>query len=217
MTHKYSDAGIQFALDNVIEEKFFLEFSNIYFLKETQDGNGQSELQVIVDAENLCIADFDNKKKCGFFRDINGMQKSSDHMIFYKQGNIWNLCIIEMKTSVGHKRWTEIKQKTRATYMNAVAIAAVLGISIHEVQVITTYENDRFSASLKTTTNPALYKPQLGLRQRDFKRDEWDKDCIYIQLAGERRLRHKKIQMIRNDSTQILEGKLEINKSPSAS
>jgi hypothetical protein len=207
------EARVQYALDNFILDDFFINMSTSYDLMETSKG-GESCLHVTVNDTNLCLAYFDNKPKCAFLRDdpSYGMKKSSDHLIFYKSNHEWKLCIIEMKTSVGQRTWDDIKKKTRTSYLTAQAIAVFLGITIteHSTQVYTTYENEKFY-SAKGTTTPALYKALLGKKVSDYKKEEWDKDIIKINISNIISLPHKAIKMTRNTSTNILEGTLIIS------
>lgn len=84
----------------------------------------------------------------------------------------------------------DIKLKTRATYLNSLAIASVLGISIQEenVDVYTTYENEKFY-SLEGTTAP-LAKPMLGEKKYDSKKEEWEKNRIFVNLGDKVQFRH---------------------------
>lgn len=59
---------VQYALDNFIAENYFLDMDSEYHLKEEKD-SGKSDLLVRINNENLCIHDFDNKKKCNFLKE----------------------------------------------------------------------------------------------------------------------------------------------------
>ena len=202
---------IQYALDNFIMDQYFLPMSNFYHLKEEKD-SGKSDLKLSINHENLCIYDFDNKKKCGFLRTEKtyGMQKSVDHIIFENCSDEWKLHLIEMKSSVGYKTWLEsIKPKVRTSYFTALAIAEFLGIDIliTNVRAYTTYEVEKFSLN---ETNPRAKVSHLGYAARDPKRDEWEKGKIFIHIGEEIMIPHTNIQMIKNPETGILEGSLEI-------
>ena len=202
---------VQYGIDNFIEPGYFEGMNDTYVLTETKEG--KTRLDVHVDRPNLCIADFDSKKKCNFLNKAKnvGMQKSSDHIIFHKRDSIWKLCIIEMKTSVGSETWKTIKQKTRASLLNSLAIASFLGITIepNDVQVYTTYENEAFN-KIENGTAPVTYKLPLGKKPYDVKKEEWDQDRIAITLGQEIFLRHKAIRLQRNVVEKQLEGQLII-------
>lgn len=76
------DTRVKFALDNFIVEDYFLETKKLYHLKEERD-SGKSDLTLEIANDNLCIYDFDSKRKCSFLRPEKkyGMQKSVDHVI----------------------------------------------------------------------------------------------------------------------------------------
>lgn len=184
---------IQYALQNFIEDKYFLPMDYTYHLKEERD-SGKSDLNVKIKNPNLCIFDFDNKKKCNFLRTDKkiGMQKSVDHILFENDSDIWRLHLIEMKSSVGYKTWAEsIKPKVRTSYLTALAIADFLGIQIKDVVAYTTYEMEQFSTS-QNLENPKAKVPLLGMVARNALEDEWNKDCMYLKLGAEKRIQHKK-------------------------
>ena len=121
---------VQYAIDNFIMDDYFLEMQNNYHLKEEKD-SGKSDLDVTIKNDNLCIYNFDDKKKCNFLRPekTTGMQKSVDHILFEKIDDGWRLHLIEMKSGVGYKTWLEsIKPKVRTSYLTSLAIADFLGI-----------------------------------------------------------------------------------------
>lgn len=202
---------IQYALQNFIVDQYFLPMDDKYCLKEEKD-SGKSSLNVKIKNPNLCIFDFDNKKKCNFLRTDRkkGMQKSVDHILFENDFEVWNVHLIEMKSTVGYKTWLEsIKPKVRTSYLTALAIADFLGIHIKDVIAYTTYETERFSTE-ENLENPKAKVPMLGVAARNPLRDEWNKDCMYLDLGVEKMIQHKKIQMVRNISTNVLEGELNI-------
>lgn len=202
---------IQYAIDNFITEHYFLPMNSKYHLKEEKE-SGKSDLSVTIKHTNLCIYDFDNKKKCSFLRPEKkfGMQKSVDHILFEEYTDGWRAHLIEMKSSVGYKTWLEsIKPKVRTSYFTALSIADFLGIQIKEVIAYTTYEKEQFLKA-QNAANPKAIVPALGLPARNPFNDEWDKDCMYIDLGEEKRIWHRKIKMVKNISTGVLEGMLNI-------
>ena len=205
------DTRVKFALENFIAEDYFLKMSNLYHLREEQD-SGKSDLTLMISNDNLCVYDFDHKGKCNFLRTDkkSGMKKSVDHIIFEKDSDSWKLHLIEMKSGVGYKTWLEsIKPKVRTSYFTAFAIADFLGIKIRDTIAYTTYESDKFDDSSNYTNLRALVPP-LGFVARDANKDEWKKDRIILNVDGELIIPHMKIQMRRNTSTGVLEGKLVI-------
>lgn len=202
---------IQFAIENFIMEEYFLPINSVYYLKEEKD-SGKSDLHVTINNTNLCIYDFDNKKKCNFLRPDGklGMQKSVDHILFEEYSNKWRVHLIEMKSGVGNKTWLEsIKPKVRTSYLTALSIADFLGIQIADVIAYTTYEDERFQGT-QNDANPKVMFPALGVVARHPFNDEWNKDCMYINLGEEKKIQHKKIKMVKNVSTGVLEGALTI-------
>ena len=202
---------VQFAIDHFIMDEYFLPMQKIYHLKEEKD-SGKSDLNVSIEKSNLCIYDFDNKKKCNFLRGDKkiGMQKSVDHILFENCDFFWRLHLIEMKSSVGYKTWREsIKPKVRTSYFTALAIADFLGIKIADVIAYTTSEEEKFLAS-DSGANPRAVIPPLGEPARDPVADEWRKDQMFLNIGEEMKIPHKKIHMIRNKATGVLEGELVI-------
>ena len=76
------DSRIQYAIDNLIVEDYFLPMNNQYQLEEDSE-SGKSLLHIIVDAENICVEKYNNKKRCGFVQDkkSTGMKKCINHFI----------------------------------------------------------------------------------------------------------------------------------------
>ena len=201
---------VDFALDQFIEENYFLPMHHQYHLKEEKD-SGKSDLILNVTNDNLCIYNFDDKRRCGFLRPEKkyGMQKSVDHVLLEKTADSWKLHLIEMKSGVGYKTWLKsIKPKVRTSYFNILALAGFLGIRICEVIVYTTYEKERFLAEREV--NPRMIMPQLGSEARDPFRDEWEKDRVILNVGEELVFSHKKVLMKKNALTGTLEGMLTI-------
>ena len=201
----------QYAIDHFFEKNYFDVSENSYELQEQAD-RGKSLLYLENVGENLCVSQFDSKSKCKFLRKDReyGLQKCSDHILFqHIADDSWTLLIIEMKTSVGAKVWKDIKKKRRASYLNALAIAAVLDIQIKKVIVYTTFEEEKFS-DLPDLTSPYAQKPVLGHYQVDYKKDEWDRNVIYINLGEALRFEHHHIRMNRNEDGSRLEGKYDL-------
>ena len=202
---------IQFALDHFIRDGYFLPMNQNYVLEEKKD-LGKTELTVELDGTNLCIEDFDNKEKCSFVRQDkqNGMTKSVDHVLFEKKTDeTWKLYLIEMKSSVGYNTWTDIKSKVRTSMLCASAIANYLGIEIGDVQAYTTFSEDKFE-SVSKTANPKRYQIPLGEKARDAKKDEWDKDEMYLKFGTEKKIPHSKVHVEIGADGKTFEGKLRL-------
>lgn len=206
---------IQYAIDNFIKNDYFLKMQNEYYLEE-KSKDGESILHLTVDGENICVEDFDNQSrgKCNFFKEskAQGLKKCMDHFILKRNGEKWDLHMIEMKTSVGHSTWSDIKHKNRASYFNIKALCVVLGIDIDKVYSYTTFENEKFE-SLEYSANPKAFVPQLGKKPINFKLDEWDKNIIKIPMDDKDEIivfTHTAIKMIRDDKN-VLKGNFELN------
>lgn len=207
----YTDR-VQYAIDNFIAADYFLDMQYNYHLKEEKD-SGKSDLDVTIKSDNLCIYNFDEKKKCNFIRQEKkkGMRKSVDHILFEQIDNGWRLHLIEMKSSVGYNTWLEsIKPKVRTSYLTSLAIADFLGIKISNIVAYTTYDEEKFSAN-SNKTNPRTFVPRLGKKARDPLKDEWEKDQMFLELGEELKIAHKKIKMNKDEKTGALIGKLEIS------
>ena len=163
----------EFIINELFKPGFIEREKHEIVLEEFED-TGRSELNVwLLSEDNLCIANIDKKKT-----DIQFWQKGStkslskrvDHIIFEHQGQeLWKLHLIEMKGSVGERKWTEIKGKFRASYLVAQAIAGMLGLHISETVMYTTFEKVRFAppetmpSARRTGTGRVLVKME----------DEW--------------------------------------------
>lgn len=201
----------QYALDNFIAEKYFDLESGEYLLKEMCD-SGKSELKLTITGDNLCIEDFDSRGKCNFVRADKkiGMNKSVDHLIFRKIENQWELHLIEMKSSIKDSKWIEIKQKFRASYLNAKAIAVFVGITIDKVILYTTYEKADITGRPRGTTELKSYSPKLGEKLIDIK-NEWDTGIVELNFGHYEAFQHTKIKMTRTDDQTKLVGEYSIS------
>lgn len=208
------DSRIRFAINHFIESDYFKEMSDTYTLEENSS-SGKSILHLSVQGQNICVEDFDNKKKCEFVaaRDFEGhnigMKKSVDHFILKKNSEgIWNLHMIEMKTSVGNSTWMDIKKKVRASYLNIKALCVFLGIEISGVYTITTYEEEKFEG-ISEAADIRSHMPLLGVKAKTFKDDEWDMNVININIDGDVLIPHRHYKMTRN-ADGYLEGNTAI-------
>ena len=68
---------------------------------------------------------------------------------------------------------------------------------------------EKFS-DLPDLTSPYAQKPVLGRYQEDYKKDEWDRNIIRINLGEALRFEHHHIRMHRNEDGSRLEGKYDL-------
>ena len=134
-----------FIINDLMNECFIEYEGECICLEETED-SGKSILEMHFGShENLCIKNVDKKNTLLYFlkNDKNlSLFKRVDHMVFeHVADKTWKLHLIEMKSSVGCDKWTEIKGKFRASYLLAQGLAAILEINIVDVCMYTSYEN----------------------------------------------------------------------------
>lgn len=188
---------IEYAMENYISENYFLPMNSYYELKETAE-SGKSLLRLSVDGENICVEEYDKKKRCNFLRDSGGLQKCIDHFLLKKNDENWDLYMIEMKSKVNDNKWIDVKQKVRASFLNIQALCVFLGINIGNVYTITTYERVEFNTP-KTTPDPKALTPQLGLKARMSKKEEWEKGIIVVDFDQPITFPHQAVKMDRFD------------------
>ena len=195
-------ARTNYAIEHFIEKDYFEARKNQYVLKESAK-NGASALVLDVDGYNLCVADFDHKKKCEFVNENskNGMKKGVDHLLLRKKDNAWELHLIEMKTTVGRQTLKEIKQKFRASCLSAKALAAFLDISIEKIFLYTTFENEAFADE----TNPSLIKVAVGEKAIDLNK-EWKSGNVKLNFGEWVTFPHSKIAMKRSKNGILVGG-----------
>ena len=201
---------VLFALDNFLIPNYFVDKKSYYELHENEK-TGKSLLKLQVGTEdNLCMQNYDNAKKCNFLSqdNKNHMQQS---IIIKKSNNVWELHMIEMKTTINLATWFNIKHKMRASYLNIKALAVFLGISLHDENIFayTTYEKENFD--IKSMDSQRILVPKVGSRAINHKKEEWDAGFITIPIIPSDnstfvKLKHKKIQMNRSNDGKQLEG-----------
>ena len=172
-------------MDTYILPDYFEPEADEYRLMETEE-SGRTELNVRFEGApagaHICIACYDMKKRCEFLArtSVNGMRKCVDHVVFTRNdGGSWNVHLIEMKKTVDRSKWFGIKQKVRSSILNIRALAAVLGMEIHEFRVYTTYEKVDFR--LSAGENPAERRRPLGKPVSD-QQQEWDSAQIEVNF-----------------------------------
>ena len=209
-----------YALDNFLRPNYFVDKSSNYELTEdTKDGKSKLLLHVKM-KDNFLVAHYDCEKehpKCNFVRQEREyhMKKCIDHFVLVKRDNVWQLHMIEMKTSVGYLTWEDIKYKFRASYLNIKALMVFLGISVTDenIYTYTTYEKDCMNSI--NNDNPKILPQALGGYAIDPKR-EWNNGYVKIPMVETKgkeqfiTVHHKKVKMKRSDENSQLEGELTI-------
>lgn len=207
---------VQYARDNFFVDGFFAENAVRYELEEpAQSGQAQLILSVRT-KDNLCVENYDAKEKCEYLNNESGLKKAVDHFVLVKQEDYWELHLIEIKKTVGHKTWNRIKDQLRASYLNIKALAAFLNIDLKDKNICayTAYGTERLQELDKT--NPRAILPNLGERAIDEKADEWDSGCVYVPIIKEPqkrtlvKLKHVPVKLNCSDENSRLEGTLTI-------
>ncbi len=188
----------EFIIQNLMVEGFIENYNQEMVLEEMEE-TGRSELKVRLLADNnLCITNVDKKKTdIQFFqRDkVLSMYKRVDHIIFeHKDDDCWKLYLIEMKSSIGQGKWTEIKGKFRASYLLAKAVAGMLELKIAETVMCTTFEKVQFAPP---DTMPVARRAGVG-KQMIKMEQEWSGQCLRLNLGELVSFVHIPIQMTRN-------------------
>lgn len=163
----------RFIIHELMKPGFITEENQEIVLIESEE-SGKSELKVrLALSDNLCISNVDKKNtELQFFQNDQGksMNKRVDHIIFEHQwDDIWKLYLIEMKSSVGTKKWHEIKGKFRVSYLLSHAVAGMLELKISETRMYTTFERVRFLPS-ETIPTARRVKPGVQLVRME---EEW--------------------------------------------
>lgn len=164
-----------YMIKELMKEGFIVPKSSVIRLLERED-TGRSELTMhLVSEYNLCIENADKQKtEMQFFQTDSkkSLYKRVDHMIFSRQDkneNEWKLYLIEMKSSVGNRKWGEVKGKFRSSYLLGLAIAGMLEMNLSETVMCTTYEKVAF---LPPDTMPSARRTPLG-RALVSMEEEW--------------------------------------------
>ncbi len=197
----------EFIITELLAPGFIEHKKQEMHLEETEE-TGRSELKVrLISAENLCIANIDKKKtELQFFQqEKTSMNKRVDHIIFEHQpDHTWKVHLIEMKGSVGERKWIEMKGKFRASYLIARAIAGMLELQISETVMYTTFEKVRFASpdtmpsSRRTGTGRALIRME----------EEWNGMRFGLNFGERISFMHIPVQMVRNKKG-VLTGSLK--------
>lgn len=168
-------------------------------LEENED-SGKTKLMVkLCSKENLCIANVDKKNTIfQFFREDEAcsMKKRVDHMIFEHQPNhCWKLHLIEMKSSVGEKKWKDIKGKFRASFLLGQAVAGMLELEISETVMYTTFDKVQF-APLDTMPSARRVRSGKTLIRME---DEWNGKRFGLNFGERISFMHIPVPMNRNE------------------
>lgn len=190
----------RFIIHELMKPGFITEENQEIVLIESEE-SGKSELKIrLALSDNLCISNVDKKNtELQFFQNDQGksMNKRVDHIIFVHQGDdIWKLYLIEMKSSVGTKKWHEIKGKFRASYLLSHAVAGMLELKISETRMYTTFERVRFLPS-ETIPTARRVKPGVQLVRME---EEWSGQRFGLNFGEGVSFVHTPIQMIRDEN-----------------
>lgn len=203
------DDRLNYVLHEFIAPEYVEAESSEYLLIENQD-SGHTELTLHIEGENLCIAQYDKKSRCGFWnRDSRtGLSKCVDHAILQHTNGGWVLHMIEMKGRMDNRKWFDVRLKNRASYLDIQALCIALGIRIKAVYTYTTYAENRFSR-VQNRTNPRMMAAPLGRRCIDPVQ-EWSQGKMHVTIGLDEELiiPHRAIQMEQRDG--VLKGELVI-------
>ena len=196
----------KYIIENLFADNFIEAESAIILLEEKED-SGRSLLEIQLNKEdNLSIKNVDAKNtNMYYFKNDKAlsMYKRVDHIIFeHVSENDWKLHLIEMKSSVGRKKWNEIKGKFRASYLWAQGIAAMLDMNIVDTHMYTSYEKVQLEVS---GTMPSERRMSVG-EYFEKPEDEWDGGKFALNFGTRFSFEHTPLQIIRNEEN-ILTGK----------
>ena len=194
----------EFILNELMVENFAEWEKQIIQLEEKED-TGKSVLNMKLKSDlNLCIRNVDKKHTDLYFfqnSKVKSMFKRVDHIVFEHLANDkWKIHLIEMKSSVGSEKWTEIKGKFRASYLLVQGLAAMLEMSIEDICMYTTYEKAVFSLP---DTMPSARRLMLGQKQVK-PQDEWNSNNVGLNFGTTINFTHKPIQMERNKENVLI-------------
>lgn len=190
----------RFIIHELMKPGFITEENQEMVLIESEE-SGKSELKVrLALSDNLCISNVDKKNtEIQFFQNDQrkSMNKRVDHIIFEHQGDdIWKLYLIEMKSSVGTKKWREIKGKFRASYLLSQAVAGMLELKISETRMYTTFERVQF---LPSETIPTARRVKSGVQLVRME-EEWSGQRFGLNFGECVPFVHTPIQMVRDEN-----------------
>lgn len=193
----------KYIIDNLFVDNFIEFESRIIYLEEKED-SGKSLLEIQLNKEgNLSIKNVDMKNTHMYYfksDKVFSMNKRVDHIIFeYVSENDWKLHLIEMKSSVGRKKWNEIKGKFRASYLLAQGIAAMLELNIVSTHMYTSYEKVQLEVS---DTLPSERRMRIG-EHYVKPEEEWAGDKFALNFGERLTFEHIPIQMTRKEDILI--------------
>ena len=193
----------KYIIDNLFVDNFIEFESRIIYLEEKED-SGKSLLEIQLNKDgNLSIKNVDMKNTHMYYfksDKVFSMNKRVDHIIFeYVSENEWKLHLIEMKSSVGRKKWNEIKGKFRASYLLAQGIAAMLELNIVSTHMYTSYEKVQLEVS---DTLPSERTMRIG-EHYVKPEEEWAGDKFALNFGERLTFEHIPIQMTRKEDILI--------------
>lgn len=189
----------KFIIEHLMKPGFITWEGQEMILEENEE-SGRTKLAVkLWSKHNLCIANVDKKNTVLlFFREdeASSMRKRVDHMIFeHQQDNRWKLHLIEMKGSVGEKKWKDIKGKFRASYLLGRAIAGMLDLELSEAVMYTTFDKVQFTP---LETMPSARRTRSG-RTLVRMEEEWEGKRFGLNFGERVSFMHVPVPMRRNE------------------
>lgn len=196
---------VQYALDNFLNPKIFETQQETYELQE-KDELGKARIFLNVGtADNICVRNYDKITDWEILREEKKyhMRKSIDHFILRKVSEVWELHMIEIKTTISFNTWQEVKLQMGISYLKIKALLNFLGITIQDENVFmyTAYREDKMlsndSQAIGVTTK--IFK--TGEPLINPKKDEWEAGAIYIRVIDSdgivrpKKFKHIKIKL----------------------
>lgn len=193
-----------YVIENLLMDKFIESESEVIQLEEKEE-SGKSLLEIhLKDKENLSIKNIDMKNtQMYYFRSDKNLSlyKRVDHIVFeHISDDDWKLHLIEMKSSVGRNKWTEIKGKFRASYLWAQGIAAMLDINIISTHMYTSYEKVQLAASDTMPTERRLLVGEHYVKMEE----EWNGNKFTLNFGTKICFKHTPIEMVRNEANVLI-------------
>ena len=194
----------KYVIENLLMEGFIESESEVIQLEEKEE-SGKSLLEIhLKDNENLSIKNIDMKNtQMYYFRSDKNLSlyKRVDHIVFeHISDDDWKLHLIEMKSSVGGNKWTEIKGKFRASYLWAQGIAAMLDINIVSTHMYTSYEKVQLAASDTMPTERRLLVGEHYVKMEE----EWNGNKFTLNFGTKICFKHTPIEMVRNEANVLI-------------
>lgn len=196
---------VKYALDNFLNPEIFESQQEIYELQE-KDELGKARIFLNVGtADNICVKNYDKVPDWEILRKEKKyhMRKSIDHFILRKNSGVWELHMIEIKTTISVNTWQEVKLQMGISYLKIKALLTFLGIIVQEekVYMYTAYGEEKMTVTDSQSFGVTTRTFKTGERFINFKIDEWDAGVIYIPIIDSdgiirtKKFKHTKIKL----------------------